>query len=118
MQGVNSVDPSTTMIAMVERRWFTSVSQNTKDRIHQSALVIQSVSSDDLRLLGFLPVLPQSREASLRALCTTVGVENERERIKKRGKWKGSVASVVNEVVVVDNQILENKITELTSLVR
>ncbi|RDX98099.1 hypothetical protein CR513_19026, partial [Mucuna pruriens] len=45
------MDLSSTTIAMVERQWFTFVSQNTEDRIHQSALAIQSISFDNLQLL-------------------------------------------------------------------
>ncbi|RDX98624.1 hypothetical protein CR513_18431, partial [Mucuna pruriens] len=53
ISGVNSTDSSSMTIAMVERRWFTFISQNAEVWIHQSTLVIQAVSSNDLRLLDF-----------------------------------------------------------------
>ncbi|RDX90244.1 hypothetical protein CR513_27912, partial [Mucuna pruriens] len=35
IKGVNSTDPSSMTIVVVKQRWFTSISQNAEDRIHQ-----------------------------------------------------------------------------------
>ncbi|RDX73412.1 hypothetical protein CR513_46989, partial [Mucuna pruriens] len=51
-QGVNSVNLSSTKIAMDERRWFTFVSQDAENQIHQSVMASQTVPSDNLRPLN------------------------------------------------------------------
>ncbi|RDX82414.1 hypothetical protein CR513_36788, partial [Mucuna pruriens] len=51
-QGVNSMNLSFTTIAMVEQRWFTSVSQGAEDQVHQSAMASQAVPSTNLQPLS------------------------------------------------------------------
>ncbi|RDX73123.1 hypothetical protein CR513_47308, partial [Mucuna pruriens] len=59
-----------------------SAADDAEDQVHQSALVIQSVPSSNLRLLSSWHALPRSREAPMIAPCTTVSVEDESERME------------------------------------
>ncbi|RDX80261.1 hypothetical protein CR513_39209, partial [Mucuna pruriens] len=52
-EGMNSMVPSSTIIAMEEQQWFTINSQDTEDRAHHSALAYHLVPSDNLRLPRF-----------------------------------------------------------------